>query len=144
MPARTINWSSTLAVISCCNCGVLFGVPVDLDRHNRALGRKGTFWCPNGHSQCYTENTEEKFRKELAAERQRREWAESSRKAARDQAEAAQRSASAYKGQVTKIKKRVGNGVCPCCNRTFANVARHMNTKHPDYRDAEVTETSDA
>ena len=37
------------------------------------------------------------------------------------------------KGQVTRIKKRVANGVCPCCNRTFKDLAAHMSTQHPDY-----------
>jgi hypothetical protein len=30
----------------------------------------------------------------------------------------------------------VANGVCPCCNRTFQNLARHMAGKHPDYEEA--------
>lgn len=30
-----------------------------------------------------------------------------------------------------KKLKRVGKGVCPCCNRTFQNLGRHMATKHP-------------
>ena len=46
---------------------------------------------------------------------------------------AAERSAAAYKGHLTRVKRRVGNGVCPCCNRTFKNLADHMTTKHPDY-----------
>jgi hypothetical protein len=25
--------------------------------------------------------------------------------------------------------------VCPCCNRTFQALARHMNSKHPTYAD---------
>ena len=25
------------------------------------------------------------------------------------------------------------NGVCPCCTRTFPNLAAHMKTKHPDF-----------
>lgn len=30
--------------------------------------------------------------------------------------------------------ERVHNGVCPCCNRTFKQLARHMSIKHPDYK----------
>lgn len=29
---------------------------------------------------------------------------------------------------------RVGAGVCPCCKRTFQQLARHMKCKHPKYR----------
>lgn len=28
--------------------------------------------------------------------------------------------------------KRIHNGVCPCCNRSFVNLQRHMKTKHPE------------
>ena len=34
--------------------------------------------------------------------------------------------------QLTRLQKRIHAGVCPCCNRTFTNVARHMKTKHPN------------
>lgn len=36
-------------------------------------------------------------------------------------------------GQVTKLKNRVSHGVCPCCNRTFENLQRHMASKHPTF-----------
>lgn len=29
--------------------------------------------------------------------------------------------------------RRQGTVTCPCCTRTFANMARHMKTQHPDY-----------
>jgi hypothetical protein len=34
---------------------------------------------------------------------------------------------------VTKIKNRVGHGVCPCCTRSFQNLARHMASEHPTF-----------
>lgn len=30
------------------------------------------------------------------------------------------------------IKKRVQGGACPCCNRHFVQLERHMATKHPE------------
>tara|TARA_Y100000310_G_scaffold338946_1_gene430083 strand:- start:1163 stop:1354 length:192 start_codon:yes stop_codon:yes gene_type:complete len=50
-----------------------------------------------------------------------------------DERDAAEKTASTYKGQVTKLKNRAKAGVCPCCNRTFQNLSRHMETKHPDF-----------
>jgi hypothetical protein len=35
---------------------------------------------------------------------------------------------------MTRIKKRVAAGVCPCCNRSFKDLARHMAGQHPDYK----------
>lgn len=39
----------------------------------------------------------------------------------------------AQKGQVTKLRKRAKAGVCPCCNRTFVGLQRHMAQKHPEF-----------
>lgn len=30
------------------------------------------------------------------------------------------------------LSDRAHAGVCPCCNRTFKQLAAHMKTKHPD------------
>ena len=51
----------------------------------------------------------------------------------RDRLEGARRSRAALKGQVTKIKRRVSKGICPCCRRNFANLKRHMEGQHPDW-----------
>lgn len=39
----------------------------------------------------------------------------------------------AQKGQNTRLKKRIAAGVCPCCNRSFANLREHMAGQHPDF-----------
>jgi hypothetical protein len=31
----------------------------------------------------------------------------------------------------------VKHGVCPCCKRTFENLARHMKGQHPTFAGAE-------
>lgn len=46
----------------------------------------------------------------------------------------AERSASTYKGKVTRLKNRAAAGVCPCCTRTFQNLANHMKHQHPDFK----------
>jgi hypothetical protein len=133
VPARTITWSATLTVVDCCNCGILFGVPQDLDKRNRA-NHRSTFWCPNGHEQHYSGPTEaQKLRDELARTERQRDCARASADAGWDQARAAERSASAYKGRVTRLKNRAAAGVCPCCTRSFENLHRHMESQHPDF-----------
>jgi hypothetical protein len=122
----------TLTHISCYKCGVVFGIPANLNAE--LLNNHESFWCPNGHSQHYLGKTEaQKQRERAEMAEQRAERAEASRRAAWDQAEAAERRRRAAKGQLTKVKNRVANGVCPCCNRSFADLAAHMSTKHPDY-----------
>jgi hypothetical protein len=67
-----------------------------------------------------------RLEKRLQMEKNRREAAESESKHHKNVA----RSEKAAK---TRIKNRIKHGVCPCCTRTFANLAAHMKNKHPDY-----------
>ena len=94
---------------------------------DRAKGRIA-FYCAYGHSQVYVvgENEEIKLRRERDRLQQR--LAEKD-----DTIANLDKRLSATKGVVTRIKNRVGHGVCPCCTRSFANLARHMATKHSDY-----------
>lgn len=117
--------------IECCECGLRFSVPTAWERNRRE--KHDNFWCPNGHSLSFpSESRAEKAERELAAAKAQHktelEWE-------RHRREAAERSAAAHKGKVTGIKNRIGNGVCPCCKRSFQNLKRHMCTKHPDFKD---------
>lgn len=116
----------SLVVEECGVCAVLFAMPEVLRDKALADHSKG-FWCVNGHKLFFQGKTEaQKLQERLDDERRR-----SARIAAdRDQIQA---SLSATKGQVTKLRKRVAAGVCPCCGRTFQQLARHMENKHPDY-----------
>lgn len=126
----------TLVTIECYKCHILFAMPEDLNR--RALSSPNlSFYCPLGHSQCYTETEEQRLKKKLEQEQARSARLTSQVDQARARAEHEEHRARAYKGQVTKIKKRVGKGVCPCCNRSFVDLARHMENKHPDYSEVE-------
>ena len=78
-------------------------------------------------------SNEEKLRQERDRLIQRMAEKDDEIKRQRDRKEAAQRQASAFKGVVTRTKNRIAGGACPCCNRTFQNLARHMATKHSDY-----------
>lgn len=126
----------TIIPVDCCNCGVVFGLA---EGHLRQLRQTGEwFYCPNGHRQHYTETDADRLRKQLALAERQRDAARANATHFQDQAEATERVLRATRGQVTKLRKRVANGVCPCCNRTFANLARHMAGQHPDFQ-AEAT-----
>lgn len=118
-----------VAAGACVTCGVEIVLPKGF--YETALKKKDlmNFYCCNGHSQHFTGETEaDKLRRQLA-----QKDAELAAKA--NQLKLADRQVAAARGAVTKIKNRVGNGVCPCCNRTFQNLMRHMKTKHPGYKD---------
>lgn len=110
-----------LSSTHCCVCGVHFAFPTSLMDDLRR--RHTSFHCPNGHSQSFIAKTEtekklEQATADLAREKQRREMAE--------------REAKSESRRAKRIERRIQNGVCTCCNRTFANLARHMKTKHPE------------
>ena len=119
-----------LTVEECCNCGVAFAMPLTWQRHYRDDPARW-FYCPAGHRQHYTESeVERKLRQaeeRLAAERG---WSAelSSRLASTD------RRLSATKAVVTRQRNRAAAGLCPCCNRHFTAMERHMATKHPEYK----------
>jgi hypothetical protein len=113
---------SALEVMCCPVCGVLYAVPERLLTDARR--RPTIYWCcPNGDELHFPGKSPEQEAKEarnaLARERARH-----------DQTAASLR---ATKGVVTKMRKRIGNGVCPCCNRSFRDLARHMDTMHPGF-----------
>lgn len=123
----TMQATTTLAVEVCCKCGMTFGLPNSLQTRLRRT--HDGFYCPHGHRQYYfSESDVEQANRKLQQER-----------AAHDQTRAGlrdtERSLRATKGVVTRTKRRIANGVCPCCKRSFANVKRHMEKKHPEYAD---------
>lgn len=128
----TLHATETLITETCFSCGVLFAMTEDM--RNRRLEDKKNFYCPNGHSQHYLGKTEaEKLAEKLAATEKQLEYARTARKSWQDQAEAAERRRVAQLGANTKLRKRVANGVCPCCKRSFADLHRHMTGQHPDF-----------
>lgn len=125
-----------LVVVECANCHMNFGVTpaFQTDRMNDHKG----FMCPNGHSNVYRgQSEEEKLRMERDRLKQQLAQKDDSIKYQRDQREKAEKKVIAYKGVVTRTKNRIASGVCPCCNRTFENLHRHMATKHKDYQKQE-------
>lgn len=93
------------------------------------------FYCGYGHSQHYVigENEKTKLRRERDRLAQRVAERDDEIKRQRELREEAERRVSAARGQVTKIRNRVKNGVCLCCNRSFSDLHRHMASKHPDF-----------
>lgn len=132
----TLALTTTFKTEICCSCGVAFAVTSDYQR--RRIDDHAWFYCPNGHSQHYTGKSEAQQQRERAEQAERRlANAQENVRIARADETATRRKLSAAKGQLTKTKNRIAAGVCPCCNRPFANVARHMAGQHPDYAKAE-------
>lgn len=145
MKPKTHDITDQLVVEHCCNCGITFGMTHDFWQLRQEDGE--TFSCPQGHPQHYTRR--EKLEEKLRAAEQRLAVAEEDASYWQEEAEIQARSAktairekAAAKGQLTKLKKRIGNGVCPCCHRQFVNVQRHMASQHPDFVNEEEEPTA--
>lgn len=135
---------TTLNQVTCYKCGLLFGL--EANHQERLRKSHDGFYCPNGHIQYYNGESDVERRARLAEERARS--AESLANYERNRADSNAREANiqthrarALKGHVTRIKRRVAHGVCPCCQRTFSNLAAHMETKHPKYGAAPAAES---
>lgn len=131
---RMIHVALDLVTETCYSCGVLFAMPNDFQDQRIADHRN--FYCPAGHDQAYCGPTEaEKQRKRAEQAEQRLAWAISREGAQRREKEAAERSARAYRGHLTRLRNRIANGICPVteCRRHFPNVKAHIATQHPEW-----------
>lgn len=120
----------TFITETCCNCGIPFAITRGLYDLLQREKRSRTFYCPNGHAQHYTGESDkakaERLARELAAARDREATL-------RDEKHREWKLRRQGEGRLRAFKKRVAGGVCPCCQRTFENLARHMKTKHPTF-----------
>lgn len=109
-----------LTELQCGNCGVFHAIPTAMYESCRS---EGGFWhCPNGHSRGWSEGS-------ISRERDRLK-----QKVAQldDEIAALKLSEATAQKKLVAAKRRAVAGVCPCCNRTFDNVQRHMKSKHPN------------
>jgi hypothetical protein len=128
----TIIVDVELQHITCAACGIVFAFPEHLMEQRQRDHRE--FYCPSGHTNYFPgESDVERLARELKEAKLEIKRAEYRAQTAQLEREAARKQVSATRGQMTKLKKRIANGVCPCCHRSFVNLQRHMTAKHPEY-----------
>lgn len=118
------------------NCGECGGVYAIQEKYRAEKYQSGGSWhCP--YCQVgwgYGNNNENSRLKKQLEEANARAERERVRKVdALAEADHFRKSRNGMKGALVSTQKRVKNGVCPCCKRTFSCLADHMATKHPDY-----------
>jgi len=133
MTRAVVNLSKDVSLVAetCATCGIDYAVPDWVQQQRRRDG--AGLYCPMGHASVYSPSEVAQLRHELDAIQLRLAQADDQRMAAQRDAQAAREQLAAATGQMDKLKRRVGNGVCPCCKRSFVHLQRHMNTKHPNY-----------
>lgn len=129
--AKTIDYTVDVQseTLTCKSCGIPFAVPSAWIEAR--LADHATWYCPNGHNWHYPGKTEQEKRIEALEAENKQAWEYAQRSS--EQADAARRSAAALKGVVTRTKNRLAAGTCPCCDKHFKTLAKHMAAEHPEY-----------
>lgn len=108
----------------CCNCGIPFFMPKYFK--DARYKSHDLFYCPQGHPQHYTSETNSE--KEIRELKERLDREAFNKRMVENQL----LDTINEKNILSRKLKRVHKGVCPCCNRTFENLQKHMETKHPE------------
>lgn len=121
-------------VSPCAQCKCDVWIPDALYEAAKA-SEKVSFHCAYGHSLVFPKGESETDKLRRERDRLAQRVAEKDDEIARQRKlrEGTEKRLSATRGVITRIKNRVGHGVCPCCNRTFGDLSRHMATKHPTF-----------
>ena len=133
----TLTYEVVLTQKKCGECGVTFAVPTYFDEECHATG-KG-WYCPNGHSRVYIGETHKAKaarleQEKIALEGERTRLANDA-KLLRNEVWEKQEKLTHERAKRLAIQKKIRNGVCPECNRSFSDLKRHMATKHGDPAD---------
>lgn len=138
----TISATVTLATEECIYCGMPYAISSTWKRQAMQIGNfKMCMHCPYcGKTQGYGESAHEKELKRLAEERDRalrdKKWHEDRADYLAKESDHFRKSRDGMKGALQKVKTRIANSTCPCCNRHFPNdkLAKHIKTKHPGFK----------
>lgn len=111
----------------CKTCGAWGVVPevvMEWQRENA-----GYHYCHAGHQWGWDKGQRQKQMDDLRRERDRL-----TQNAAHleDEIRERDRLIAVARQETERVRKRAHSGVCPCCQRSFANVLRHMKSKHPN------------
>jgi hypothetical protein len=118
-----ISTKTKLVTETCYKCHVLFAMPAEMQERCSNFG--DTFYCPNGHAQCYVRSEVDILRDKLSEKDAALRYSQVQLNGALDKV--AEKSK-----ELRQIKRRVHAGVCPHCHRHFSNVERHIHSKHQD------------
>lgn len=141
MPTATINVTVDLVTEICYQCSMAFAMPAQFQRERRR--DKGSFYCPMGHYQAYLKSEADELRANLTRARDEAERAQRATAEWRDTYAREKARHSATKGQLTKARKWIQEGVCTECSQKFPDLEVHMKTEHP-YAAADDPEVRDA
>jgi hypothetical protein len=140
--------SAQFEVCECNLCGIVYAMPKSLRDWHRKAG--GFASCPNGHQWGWSkeDSEDDKIRRErdclkqetaqlqdaVAAEKKKREAAEKEADLAIRCQQDEMIEHHKTRKKLVSLKKRTAAGTCPCCNRSFSALERHIAAMHPTFR----------
>jgi hypothetical protein len=138
---KTITIQTELTVMTCPNCAGSYALSqAFLDEARSKGGFKQCWCCPyckgsRGYGQSKHDLEKAELQKQLDQSQKEKQWLTERRDYAQKESDHFRRSRDGLKSQLTKVKKRIGHGTCPCCNRSFEDLRRHMESKHPEFKE---------
>lgn len=126
--------TTALNPVTCCHigCGVQFGIEADYMKRLRETHE--WFYCPNGHQQHFTGETEaERLKRQLTQTEACLTYARADTQRARERANHTENRLRSTKGVVTRMKRKIVAGRCVCCSRQFKDLESHMKVQHPKW-----------
>jgi hypothetical protein len=108
-----------MTTINCGSCGIPFAIPTNY--YNKLLETHAEFHCPNGCTRYFAAKTEaEKLKEKLAIT-----------ESALNQKAVANIQLEDQLNKANRKIKRLHEGKCPCCDKTYKHLANHMKKMHP-------------
>src|SRR5215510_9830604 len=124
----------------CYHCKSTMWMPHELYVAAYAAKEKITFYCAYGHPQvfCTGESRLDAMRRERDQAIQRVAQREDHIRQLNNDLAHVTKQREELRRETRKVRARISHGVCPCCNRQFVNMAKHMKSKHPNYEAEKV------
>lgn len=131
-----VAFSSSLQVLNCHKCGGTYAMSNYYleERRDDGVGWVCPY-CQAGTAYCKSEA--DRLRAELTKQKRSTDYQRREKEKYLQQRNTLEHSRNGMKGVLVREQKklaRVRKGVCPCCNRHFKNVQRHMDSQHPHYK----------
>lgn len=119
--AKTKVFETVVTFTECATCAIPIAVTENQLRQFRESGKP--LFCVLGHTSSFGATASERLKKELVTSQDKIAHLETS-------LENSQRLIESQAKKHQQVMKRIENGVCPHCHRTFSQLARHMKDKH--------------
>jgi hypothetical protein len=120
-----------------CKCEVWLPAPLyNAAKHSSRI----SFFCSYGHEAIFSEGETEadKLRRERDRLVQQMAQRDDVIRQQSKELERERAAVRALKDGSARAHKRAKAGTCPCCKRTFRQVALHMRNKHPEFKAEEI------